>query len=64
MKSLFHDILLTHVFLVSSFNIYLIGDWTPLFFILEFLEFFTDFKNNTGYPEFFYLMFFVKFSFL
>jgi hypothetical protein len=62
MKSLLHDILLTHVFLVSSFNIYLIR--TPLFVYFLFLKFFTNFKNNTGYPESFYLMFFIKFSFL
>jgi len=37
----------THVFLDSSFGIYLIGDQALLFFYLLSIGFFTDFKNDS-----------------
>jgi hypothetical protein len=42
----------------------LIEDRAPLFFFLLSIEFFTNFQNNLGYVESFYLLFFVKFYFL
>ena len=50
-------------FLVSSLGIYLIGDWTLLFFYLLFIGFFTNFDNNSGYLGSFYLSFSVNFKF-
>jgi hypothetical protein len=35
-----------------------------LFFLLLAIKFFTDFKNDIDYLKSFYLLFFVKFSFL
>jgi hypothetical protein len=42
----------------------LIEDRALLFFFFAFYRIFTNFQNNLGYVESFYLLFFVKFYFL
>jgi hypothetical protein len=59
----FFFLFLSFFFLVSSLGIYLIGDWTLLFFYLLFIGFFTNFDNNSGYLGSFYLSFSVNFKF-
>jgi hypothetical protein len=41
----------------------LIGDWIFFFIIFLYIGFFTNSKNDLSYFRFFYLLFFIKFSF-